>query len=423
MAGSQDPSGRMIGELVREDRSAPEATVIGHRFKASRSLAALANGTAGHALDYDDCLDFPDVGLAHPTTGILPALLAVAEELHLSGRDLMLAYCLGIEAYAKIGRLTRECWVGNRGWEWTGVLGVMGATAAVAKAMQLDEERTEAAFGIAASLSSGLIRNFGAMAGHLHAGNAARNGVEAALLARKGYTGRPGIIEIPGGYYNAYTGTAEPVTKEAMKANLEALGNPWNIVDPGLMFKAYPCAHISHFGVDAGLELRRKYAVDWHHIAEIEFRVPAVLAGVGARTEPQMGVEGRFNLAYCLSRALINGSVKIPDFTDEAVRDPDARRLMGKVKFVAQEQDRRNGVFGYQEVALKMEDGRTLSSRVDHPKGEPQNPQTPAELEAKYRECAATARYDEKTASRIRDLVLDLENVRDITQVTDLIGG
>ncbi|MGD0780082.1 MAG: MmgE/PrpD family protein [Dehalococcoidales bacterium] len=422
MAGSQDPSGRIISELVKENMSAPEATVIGWRYKASCSLAALANGSAGHALDYDDCLDFSDVGLAHPTTGIFPAALAVGEKLHISGRDLITAYCLGIEAYAKTGLLTKESYVGKRGWEWTGVLGVMGASASVSKVLKLDENQTVRAFGIAASLASGLIRNFGAMAGHLHAGNAARNGVEACLLAQKGYTGRYGIIEIPGGFYNAYTGTTEPVQQQAMEENLKALGNPWNIIKPGLMFKAFPCAHISHFGVDAGLQLRQKYSIDWRQIAEIEFRVPSFMGGAGVPPEPQKGVEGRFSLAYCLSRALINGKLWISDFTDDSVKDPDTLWLMRKIKFVAQKQDRLNGVFGYQEIVLKMNDGNTFSCKVEHPKGEPQNPQTPEELEAKYRDCAEIAHYDKKTSSRIKDLILNLEKVDDISQITTLIG-
>jgi len=422
MAGSQDPSGRIISELVKEDMSAPEATIIGWRYKASCSLAALANGSAGHALDYDDCLDFPDVGLAHPTTGIFPAALAVGEKLHISGRNLITAYCLGIEAYAKTGLLTKENYVGKRGWEWTGVLGVIGATASVSKVLKLDENQTVMAFGIAASLASGLIRNFGAMAGHLHAGNAARNGVEAGLLAKKGYTGRYGIIEIPGGFYNAYTGTTEPVREQAIMDNIKALGNPWNIIKPGLMFKAYPCAHISHFGVDAGLQLRQKYTIDWQQITEIEFRVPSFMGGIGFVPEPKTGVEGRFSLAYCLSRALINGKLRINDFTDDSVKDPDTLKLMRKIKFIAQKQDRLNGVFGYQEIILKMNDGNIYSCKVEHPKGEPQNPQTPEELETKYRDCAETAHYNLKTSSRIKDLILNLEKVDDVSRVTTLIG-
>ncbi len=422
MAGSQDPSGRIISELVRESDSAPEATVIGQRYNASCSLAALANGSAGHVLDYDDCLDFPDAGLAHPTTGTLPAALAVGEKLHIPGRDLITAYCLGVEAYGQIGLLTRESFVGSRGWEWTGVLGVMGAVTSVSKVLKLDENRTVTAFGIAASLASGLIRNFGAMAGHLHAGNAARNGVEAGLLAQKGYSGRQGIIEIPGGFYNAYTGTTEPVSKERMEENLKALGNPWNIVKPGLMFKAFPCAHISHFGSDAALQLREKHSVDWKEIAEIEFHVPSILGRESSHPDPQSGVEGRFNLTYCLCRTLIKGKLRIRDFTDESVKEPDTLQLMKKVKVVAEEQERLDGVFGSQEVILKMNDGSVYSCRVAHPRGEPQNPQTPEEFEAKYMDCAETAHYDDETASRIKDMILDLENIEDVSQVTALIG-
>ena len=423
MAGSQDPSGRIISELVRENMSAPEAIIIGWRYKAACSLAALANGSAGHVLDYDDCLDFPDVGLAHPTTGIFPAVLAVGEKLHISGKDLITAYCLGIEAYAKTGLLTKESYVGKRGWEWTGVLGVIGATASVSKVLKLDESQTVMAFGIAASLASGLIRNFGTMAGHLHAGNAARNGVEASLLAQKGYTGRYGIIEIPGGFYNAFTGTKEPVKQQVMEDIIKALGNPWNIVKPGLMFKAYPCAHISHFGVDAGLQLRQKYTIDWRQIAAIEFRVPSFMGRAGFPPEPKAGVEARFNLAYCLSRALINGNLKINDFTDDSVKNPDTLWLMRKVKYIPQKQDRLNSVFGYQEIVLKMNDGNTYSCKVEHPKGEPQNPQTTEELAAKYMECTKIAHFDAKTSLRIKDLILNLEKVDDVAQVTKLMGA
>jgi 2-methylcitrate dehydratase PrpD len=422
MAGSQDPSGRMISELVKENRSAPESTVIGWRFKASPSLAALANGSAGHVLDYDDCLDYPIAGLAHPTTGSFPGALAMAEKLHISGRNLITAYCLALETYGKLGLLTRESWVGQRGWEWTGVLGVMGSVTAVSKILKLDADHTETALGIGATMASGLIRNFGTMAGHLHGGDAARDGVEAALLAQKGYTGRHGIIEIPNGFYNAFTGTSAAINQEDMEEKARTLGNPWNIIKPGLMFKAFPCCHIGHFGVDAGLQLRRKHNIDWRQIAGIEFHVPSILKRESTTPDPKIGVEGRFNLPYCLSRALIQGKLNISDFSDEGVKDPIPLQLMKKVKFIVEEQDRANGVFGYQEVVLKMNDGNVYSCRVEHARGEPQNPQTPEEFEAKYRDCAETAHYTRETATKIKDLVLDLENVEDVSQVTVLMG-
>jgi 2-methylcitrate dehydratase PrpD len=422
MAGSQDPSGRMVSELVKENRSATEATVIGWRFKASPSLAALSNGNSSHVLDYDDCLDYPNAGLAHPTTGTLPGALALAEKMHLSGKELITAYCLGVEAYGKIGLLTRESFVGSRGWEWTGVLGIMGAATCISKLLKLTADQTETALGIAGTMASGLIRNFGCMAGHIHGGNAARDGVEACLLAQKGYTGRHGIIEIQGGFYNAFTGTTTSISQQDMEEKAKSLGNPWNLLKPGLMFKAYPCCHIGHFGADAGLTMRKQHNIDWRQIADIEFRVPSIMKREGAIAEPQNGVEGRFNLAYILCRALIHGYLKIAFFSDTGVKDPLPLQLMKKVRFVSGEQDRANGVFGYQEVVIKMNDGRVYSCKVEHPKGEPQNPQTPEEFDAKYRDCAETAHYNEKTATRIKDLIMDLENVKDVSQVMALMG-
>jgi 2-methylcitrate dehydratase PrpD len=422
MAGSQEPSGRIISEMVRQDQAHGEVTVIGDKLKTSASLAALVNGTAGHVLDYDDCLDFPDVGLGHPTTGIFPAVFALGEKHHISGQDLIAAYCLGLEAYSKIGLLSREAFQSGRGWEWTGVLGVMGATAAVAKILELDEARTGMAFGIAASLSCGLTRNFGTMAGHLHAGNAARNGIEAGILASKGYNAYEGIIEGQSGYYSMFTGSPDPAPDRVIQENLKALGNPWNIITPGLMFKAFPCAHISHFGVDAALQLKKKYSVDWQKIEEIEFRIPPFIQRAVWYRDPQTGIQGKFSLGYCLCRALIQGKINISDFTDKNVKDPIIRRLMSKIKWVNIEQDQAIGPFGAQEIVLKMKDGNTCSCKVEHPRGEPQNPLSQEEFKTKFRDCAIYAHHEEKKISQIEDLVMNLEESEDIARLAILLG-
>jgi 2-methylcitrate dehydratase PrpD len=423
MAGSQEPSGRIISEMVRESQSLAEATVIGGRYKASCTLAALANGTAAHVQDYDDCLDFPRAGLAHPTAGTFSGLLMVGEKYHMTGKDLITAYCLGIEAYGKIGLLVVERGVGNRGWEWTGILGVMGAASALSKLLKLNEHKMMMTLGIASTMSCSLIRNFGSMAGHLHGGVAARNGIEAVTLAQKGYDATsPGIIEGRGGFYNAFSGNLDPLSENVQQERLDTLGNPWNLVDPGLMFKYYPCAHISHFGVYAGQQLREKHSIDWRQIEEIEFRLPHVLSRNSSPPDPETGVQGRFNMGYCLCRSLIHGGIEFNFFTDEAVKDSNTRNLMKKIKWAVTQQEKLPGPFGYQEVILKMKDGNTYSYKVDHPKGEPQNPQSPEELAAKFRKCALYAKYEETTISRIKDIVIDLENVKDITELTALLG-
>ena len=376
MAGSQEPSGRIISQMVQETQSPPEATVIGHRYKTNCALAALVNGTAGHVLDYDDCLDFPQCGLGHPSTSIFPAILAVGEKKHMGGKDLITAYCLGIEAYAKIGQIIKDAFRDGQRWEWTGVLGAMGSAAAVSKLLGLNERENNVSMGIVSSLSCGIIRNFGSMTGHLHAGNAARNGIEAAFLSQKGFTAYGDIIEAPHGYYNTLTGNQDPLSEEVLQEHVQSLGNPWNLIKPGLMFKAFPCAHISHFGVTAGLELRKKYNIDWKNISEIEFRIPSVVQQVVHYPDPKTGIEGKFSLGYCLCRALTEGKIKISHFTDESIMDPTIRQLMSKIKWVVMElgeQDLKENPFGYQEVILRMQDGSVFSHKVNHAKGEPQN--------------------------------------------------
>jgi len=423
MAGSQEPSGRIMSDMVRESQSLEEATVIGGRFKTSCALAALANGTSAHTQDYDDCLDFPNAGLAHPTAGTFSGLLTVGEKYHMTGKDIITAYCLGIEAYGKLGLLVVESGVGNRGWEWTGTLGVIGATVALSKVLKFDELEMKNALGVAATTACSLIRNFGSFAGHIHGGVAARNGIEAVTLVQKGYdaTGND-IIEGRGGFYNAFSGNLEPLSDKAQQERMDLLGNPWNLVQPGLMFKYYPCAHISHFGVYAGQLLREKHSFDWRHIREIEFRLPHMLSRNSDPPAPMKGVQGRFNMGYCLCRSLIHGDIEFGFFTDEAVKDPDTRGLMNKIKWEVIQQTDLPGPFGYQEVVLKMKGGESYNVKVEHPKGEPQNPQSTEELEAKFRKCALYANYEEPAISRIKDLVANFENIKDITELTDLLG-
>jgi 2-methylcitrate dehydratase PrpD len=421
MAGSQEPSGKIIGEMVREAQSPAEATVIGGRFKASCSLAALANGTSAHVQDYDDCLDFPTAGLAHPTAGTFSGLLTVGEKHHMAGKDLLTGYCLGVEAYGKIGLFLCDGDTGAFGWDWTGVLGVLGSAIALSKLLKLDERKMMMALGIASTRSSGTMRNFGSMAGHLHGGDAARNGIEAVWLAQRGYTATaPNIIEGPRGFYNAFSGKLDQLTEKTQRDRLNTLGNPWNLLSPGLMFKYYPCAHISHFGAYAGQQLREKYAIDWRQIEEIEFRTPFAQERNSTLPVPQDGVQGRFSLGYCLSRALIHGGIEFSFFTDEAVKDLNTIGLMRKIKLIAIQRDK--GPFGYQEVILKMKDGNTFSYKVDHPKGEPQNPQSPEELIGKFRKCAIYAKYEDSKISRMKDMVLDFENLKDVAELTALLG-
>ncbi|MBN2238406.1 MAG: MmgE/PrpD family protein [Dehalococcoidales bacterium] len=420
MSGSQEPSGRMMSELVKEYQSAPEATVIGHRYKASAALAALSNGTSAHTQDYDDCLDYPSAGLAHPTAGTFSGLLTFGEKNHISGKDLITAYCLGIEAYGKTGQYIVTGGAGRRGWEWTGTLGIIGGTIGLAKLLGFDQVQMKNALGVASTMACSLIRNFGSYAGHIHGGHAARCAIDAVMLVQKGYdaTGDD-VIEGRGGYFNAFSDFQDSLSEEKQKELLDMLGNPWNLLTPGLMFKYYPCAHIAHFGGYAGQEMRKKYSFDWKDISEILFETPFVRSGEAP--PPENDVQGRFSLGYCLCRALIHGTLEFGFFTNEAVKDPDVRDLMKKITWKEISSEGTQLVFGFQEITLKMKDGTVFNMQVDHPKGEPQNPQTPEELSEKFHKCARYANYDDSAISRMEELVMDFENIKDINELTDIL--
>ncbi len=191
LAGYVDPVGKAITKIVRDLGGTPECTVIGAGFKTSSAQAALANGTMAHALDFDDM----GLSMGHPSVPVLPVILALGEKMHLTGRDILTAHLIGFEVEGKLGYGSQELY--SRGWHSTGVLGVMGAAAAAAKMLKLNMEQTRMAFGIAASHAAAVKPNMGSMTKPLHAGNAARGGIMAALLAKEGYTAEPSIIEHP----------------------------------------------------------------------------------------------------------------------------------------------------------------------------------------------------------------------------------
>ncbi|MBI2287835.1 MAG: MmgE/PrpD family protein [Chloroflexi bacterium] len=195
LAGAEESSSKIISQYVRET-GRPEAGVIGRSFKTSIDQAAWANGTQGHALDYDDYFIPDHLTPYHPTVAILPAILAVGQKHHLSGKDILLAYNTGFEVEARIALACIQQQY-DLGWHTTSTLGSLGAAAAISKMLRLNEEKTAIALGIASSLAGGLRQNFGTMTKPLHAGNAARNGVVAAILAQSGFTADRNILDGP----------------------------------------------------------------------------------------------------------------------------------------------------------------------------------------------------------------------------------
>ena len=395
--------------------------IWGTKLTATPEIATLVNGTFGHALDFDDVLSMMP---AHPSAVILPAVCAEARRRPLTGRALIEAQVIGIEVGGKIG-LGISVGHYHRGFHGTGTLGIFCATAALARRYGLDVATTCGAFGIAASMASGLRRNFGTMTKPLHTGWAARSALAAVQLAASGFSAGHDILEAKSGFFAAY---GVPDSDPAVTAR--GLGRPWVIVDPGIALKKYPCCYASHRGMDGVLALRRKHDFTAHDIARLECRMPPGGMQVLTYPDPATGLEAKFSLQYALAAGALDGQYTLWSFTDEAVERPAIRELLKRV--VAREapqcrgddpefEKRSSGSRGFAEVEVELRDGTRDTIRVDKPPGHPSRELTWDDLQAKFTDCAAQAGLAPERAQRAFELIKRLEALDDVSAVLDLI--
>jgi 2-methylcitrate dehydratase PrpD len=406
LAGTVEDTARIVSGSLREAGGREEASVLGHDLRAPAAQAALANVTAAHALDYDDVA----VNMrGHPSVPLLPAVLAVGEKLGSSGSDVLDAFVLGFEVECKLGRA-----IGGPhyalGWHATSTLGTIGAAAACTRLLKLDAQRTQTALAIAASLASGLRQNFGTMTKPLHAGWAAHNGVVAADLAGRGLTADARTLEGENGFLRAMSGGAEIDPTAAVRD----LGRPWEIVDPGIGVKLYPCCYATHRAIDAALEVRGDGAA----IDDIEVVVsPGTLTPLVNRL-PETGLEGKFSMEYVVVASLQDGRVNLSTFSDDAVARPDVRALMNRVRVRDDGEPMQFPIGGVADVTVRA-NGQSRNARVEAPRGDPTNPLTWDELAAKFRDCAGLA----LSTDRVERLLAAVERLDELPDVNELAAA
>ncbi|HYC44383.1 MAG TPA: MmgE/PrpD family protein [Burkholderiales bacterium] len=402
-------------------RAAGEVPMLGTGVTASPETAALVNGTFGHALDYDDVLSMMP---AHPSAVILAA--AIAKGLHgATGRDLIEAYVLGVEVGGKIGvGMT----VGHyqRGYHATGTLALFSALAALLKLHRVDVAIACQAFGIAASMASGLRRNFGTMTKPLHTGIAARSALTACELAASGFTAAPDILEAKAGLYSTL-GVAE----SSADVTATRLGKPFVIVDPGLALKKFPCCYASHRAMDGLLSLREELKFDATSVEKIVCRMPPGGMHVLTYPKPVTGLEAKFSLPYPLAAAALDGAFSLWTFTDEAVKRPEILALYGRID--AHEDaacrgddpefdQRSSGSRGFVEVEVRLRDGRSGRVRVDKAPGSPARELSWADLERKFADCASHSKtVDPDKARRAFEMIRRLDELSEVEQLIDLL--
>jgi len=389
------------------------ATVIGSRIGASAPWAALANGMAAHALDFDDNY-IP--AYTHATAVLMPALLAVAEEINASGADLVDAYIVGLEMHCAIGRGVNRAHY-DKGWHGTSTVGCIGTAAGCGRLLGLDSEKMTQAISLAVSMASGPKVQFGTMAKPFHAGMGAKNAVLAAHLAANGVEARDVALEGELGFLELYGGDGAMGWDHI----LPTLGDPLAIEQFGLAPKLYPCCGSAHRVLDGVLALRKEHGFTAEDVRQVDTKV-----GFGNKRnlmydDPQQEMEGRFSMNYCVAVALRYGRVSLSDFTPDALHRPEVRALLPRVTMEAYPA----GAEGPDpvdrlphEIVVTLKDGRKLTDTVTWARGTIQNPFDEADLAAKYRDCCEgfLSPDDFDAAQEALRNITALTSVRDLTR-------
>jgi 2-methylcitrate dehydratase PrpD len=412
LAGVSEPVSQTITGYVIKLGGPPQASLFGRDLKVSVPDAALANGVIAHALDYDDC----GVKIGHPSVLVFPAVLSLGEHLVASGQEILNAYILGLEVEGKLAlhadfklmqsRLNHQSWYGS-----------IGAAAACAKLLKLDVTKARMALGIAANYASGLSANHGSMAGAMAAGNACRNGVIAALMARDGITANPNIIETKNGFYDTLVGV-DHYDAERMA---DGLGKPFYIESPGIGLKKYPSCYHTHRALDGVFQLLGEHRLNGKDIAEVDVGTSERAMRVLAFSEPETPYQAKYSMPHCIAAAIVDRQVTLDTFTARKLEDCAIVEAKKKVHLSFPDLPIWPGLadvgpdteFVGNPVTIRTKDGRSYNARVDIPRGDPALPLTDDELLAKYRDCGRS-QLSRDDIERSVNFVLGLDKMADI---------
>lgn len=410
--GSHHDVGDRIASYVATDSPGETATVLG-RGTASATGAALANATFGHAVDYDDTFESIVI---HPTSPVFSAALAAAEEVDASGNEVLAGYLIGVDVAYRTGHSTYPSHYDN-GWHSTGTVGTFGAAAAAASVMGLSPDAVRRTFGVAASMSSSLKKNFGTMTKPLHSGHAAQMGVRSAKLAAEGFTADENVFDGEIGYGNVMT-VGDDFDQEALTRDL---GGTWAVMDIG--YKPYPSGVITHAAMDALREIAVQYDLQPSDVDRVVVSLDDAASEMLHHENPETGLEAKFSIEFCLAAVLRERDPGIHEFTDEYVTDPATREQTAKV-----ERDFKRNLFGGDfanyaaRVTVETTDGETHTAEMKHAPGHPTNPVSDDRLRAKFDECVSEVLSPED-AEAAHEAIHNLDEEGELDRLVDAVSA
>ena len=420
LAGSVAPGSRIIQDyLASLGCSRGPAAVFGTSLATAPRFAALANGAAIHAHDYDDTcpqhLADRNGGL-HATGPVISAALAMAVPAGRSGRDVLEAFHVGVEIGCCISHA-----IDNRhyagGYHATGTVNVFGTAAAVARLLGADQAVMRTALGLAASHSAGIRENFGTMTKPYHAGHAAEGGTVSAELAMRGFTAAENALEAPRGFFAAAGGGFDPVQV------MDRLGNPWAFEDPGVWIKPHPSGALNHPAMTLLRKWVREEGVTPDRVRRVRLRTNANVVNTLLHNRPKTWLEAKFSLPFNAAAILVKGRAGLAEFTDAVVNAPEIKAMMDRIDFAAYDEIKADYTNTTTFIEIELTDGKTLSGRVDYPKGSPQDPMRYDEVAEKFHECADYAGWPKDKAARIVELVRDFEVLPDVRALTAALSA
>ncbi|MFZ3310032.1 MAG: MmgE/PrpD family protein [Xanthobacteraceae bacterium] len=398
IAGARDPEVALVDRELGSGSGGTLVSLIPSSARRTADAAALVNGVAAHVLDYDDVsLD------GHPSAVLVPAILAQGEASGSSGAEMLTAYIAGFEVWGEL--LAREpIPLHRKGWHPSAVLGTVAAAAACAKLRGLDAKGNATAIAIAASMSSGLVANFGTMTKSFQVGRAAQSGVIAARLAQAGLTASLDALEHPAGLLNALSmeGTA------ALDRPFSAAQKEWYIVSHGLNIKRYPICYATHRSIDAALDLVSRYDLTPDAVKRIRVSTGRTQMLMLRNSAPQTGLEAKFSMQFAMAAALVARTVGLRELTDDFVRRPDVQAIFPRVVLDGTDVTKPGSNFApFDAVEITMVGGETLKSEpVEYAKGSHERPLSRDELWNKFADCLGTEFADAKKTRAFENLMM-----------------
>lgn len=407
----------MVNELVRERSAAGQATIWGTALTSTADGAALANGTSGHGFELDDI----HPGGMHPGPLAVSAALALGEELGSSGRDVLTSVVAGYEVGCRVA-MAMIPGHAKAAFHAQGTVGVFGAAGTAGRILDLSPEQMRHAFGIAGSMAAGLlVAQEGGMTKRLHSGRAAQSGVHAALLAAKGFTAVPDVLESPLGFCRAMGGG-----KEDLGALVAGVGTgseaTWETSRVG--FKIYPSCGGSHSALHATRELQREHGLSADDVAAVRVVGSShAVMKVGAPYQPNGVAGAQMNLAFMTALLLRFGEARLDQLTDEGIVDPETLAVAERVTMTSDPQIDAKGPLGrhHSRVTIELTDGRTLSKELRYRPGSQKMPVSAKDVREKFHNLVRTKLPAEQAAA-IERSVFELAHVDDIRSFTRLLA-